>query len=1045
MYSPATVEVKSPVDKMPKPAPVAPTPPKSFTGKAKAAYTKYYADPVRRGVSDMSAGLYGTVASTADFIGGMTGWQAAKDVGSGLRNQMINPMMKQYVGEQQNFADQLLQGVGSTMTFFVPAAGVLKGVQAVDKLAKWAPLFANVAATAMESAAEAGNVYQQKIDSGSSEGAAKAAATRAFLANAVLIFASNKLGIFGESKSALRTALMSAPTEGLQEFAQQMIQNYETGRPLTEGAWEAGGIGAIIGPFVGGTMSAVSSTPGSQGPADYTATYKPELGGTADQKAEEALPSTNRTQYMPEAVPETAQDQATISNQLDITNNQVDTTSYGPERTTIQPDRGGVSQQSATQYDLGRTPSASVSSATQTSPRPVGSISRLLGELQNEKLAGDDGSRMVPVFEGSRADWLGGLYDGIRSTDLLNDPDAARNIRLVRMIVDAKIKNKTGRALSAQEQMDLDVSFLSALGATEGAQRQLSQLIGQVPAKLKIPGRFMGFTFYDTRDEQSRTLYGDSTAFFNTSKNGGRWTIGYNVAAFSNPDAVSRAVSKEVARHEGYAHLTYTFLNDAQRIIMNTNAIELAESLTEQEHERVWFTRERAEAYVYGAVKGTRDMLIDSGMTEAQAYILLTEAGLGSIDRTRGEFVYPTITRPSDAVKFMNIKGRLQTALLKRDADINDGSSYRDQYPKIAESIENNNERVIDEFRAHFLEGRVKPKSASKLENNWLLMENQQLNEESGDFFNPIISARIRESEVWKFSLGTQKKEDTVSPIKKNARDKMLYVELKEGTARESERTQKIAKAIGLDVSGRMDAQGNWILEVSSKKKQSEARLLLEKFTREVDMDSAAFDLMLPTKANREVTIKTLNRMEKEIKKEFVSRQTIEGYIARGDLKQPERDVLRVALEKQPEQVNVARLKEDVLDQLLELTPHSIPLTRWQGISLPDNIAGDRDSYQEVLYGSGIKNNAYEVHFGSSQTEDATFVEDYFAHVRSENMTDYDEVYRRILEVQSDLFQRGRIENEGRVSREVKAGTEVQLENGTYVVVEDVPAGRTVL
>jgi len=116
---------------------------------------------------------------------------------------------------------------------------------------------------------------------------------------------------------------------------------------------------------------------------------------------------------------------------------------------------------------------------------------------------------------------------------------------------------------------------------------------------------------------------------------------------------------------------------------------------------------------------------------------------------------------------------------------------------------------------------------------------------------------------------------------------------------------------------------------------------------------------------------------------------------------------------------------------------------RYEHISLPDEQRGNVASYDEVIYESPIKNSAGSVHFGEDFTN-------YFAHVRIEDMAIEDRkpkrlsngkyevagasgtkvfdtadealeyqtgkrnvgATRRIIEVQSDLFQKGRLEIE---------------------------------
>ena len=76
---------------------------------------------------------------------------------------------------------------------------------------------------------------------------------------------------------------------------------------------------------------------------------------------------------------------------------------------------------------------------------------------------------------------------------------------------------------------------------------------------------------------------------------------------------------------------------------------------------------------------------------------------------------------------------------------------------------------------------------------------------------------------------------------------------------------------------------------------------------------------------------------------------------------------------------------------------------RYESIVLPDDIRGNVADYMEHIYESPIKTSAGNTHF-SGKTEN------YFGHTRIEDMADNST--RRVIEVQSDLFQKGGLENE---------------------------------
>ena len=110
---------------------------------------------------------------------------------------------------------------------------------------------------------------------------------------------------------------------------------------------------------------------------------------------------------------------------------------------------------------------------------------------------------------------------------------------------------------------------------------------------------------------------------------------------------------------------------------------------------------------------------------------------------------------------------------------------------------------------------------------------------------------------------------------------------------------------------------------------------------------------------------------------------------------------------------------------------------RYENISLPSEIRGDIANYTENIYKSPIKTSAGEVHFGRGSGD----VENYFAHTRVEDLPSKEVIkagretitrenierinrltsmtaeqtpgdIRRVIELQSDLMQKGRLESE---------------------------------
>lgn len=148
--------------------------------------------------------------------------------------------------------------------------------------------------------------------------------------------------------------------------------------------------------------------------------------------------------------------------------------------------------------------------------------------------------------------------------------------------------------------------------------------------------------------------------------------------------------------------------------------------------------------------------------------------------------------------------------------------------------------------------------------------------------------------------------------------------------------------------------------------------------------------------------------IEKLKGKTSVSKQFIEDLTNSGDVKQVERDLIRKHLASEGDKVDVSKFADKVNDELLPLKAQSSidGEPRYEHIALPDDARGDVSSYHENVYESPIKTSAGSVHFGSG--DEGT--QNYFGHTRVEDMADGKT--RRVIEVQSDLYQKGGLESE---------------------------------
>ena len=166
--------------------------------------------------------------------------------------------------------------------------------------------------------------------------------------------------------------------------------------------------------------------------------------------------------------------------------------------------------------------------------------------------------------------------------------------------------------------------------------------------------------------------------------------------------------------------------------------------------------------------------------------------------------------------------------------------------------------------------------------------------------------------------------------------------------------------------------------------------------------------------------------------KPSVSKQFIEDLTNQGGIRQAERDMFRAELPAFTDakgNVDVLDLAQHIHDKRL------LPLKRiggkarmsslygesgYEGTTLPNELRGPVANYSEHVYESPIKTSAGSVHPGLPQSEG------YFAHTRIEEMApNYmpGKKVERTIELQSDLFQKGRLESENIPARYIDPTT----------------------
>lgn len=182
----------------------------------------------------------------------------------------------------------------------------------------------------------------------------------------------------------------------------------------------------------------------------------------------------------------------------------------------------------------------------------------------------------------------------------------------------------------------------------------------------------------------------------------------------------------------------------------------------------------------------------------------------------------------------------------------------------------------------------------------------------------------------------------------------------------------------------------------------------------------------------RALSTSVLNELEGRVS---TSRQFVEDLAKRQEVKKAERQAIEEALAETPgDTLNVEQFAERVVTKLIDLTPSKLlphdaanPTeynAEYGYVHLPREDRGHALFYHEIVYQSPIETSAGDVHFRRA------FAPNYFAHVRADEVPgeEFGTSTRRIIEVQSDLFQRGRYEDQKEIITPIEQG----IIDGTY-------------
>jgi len=145
--------------------------------------------------------------------------------------------------------------------------------------------------------------------------------------------------------------------------------------------------------------------------------------------------------------------------------------------------------------------------------------------------------------------------------------------------------------------------------------------------------------------------------------------------------------------------------------------------------------------------------------------------------------------------------------------------------------------------------------------------------------------------------------------------------------------------------------------------------------------------------------------------------EEIINIIKKQGLRPVEEEMFRSSMVIEKGEVNLSKTAMKVEEKLVPLAPTPVKSPRWANIG--EEFIGE-GRYGEIIYQSPIKTSAGDVHFPVRDYPAPSFegqgysraqgFPNYFSHIRYEDMAD--RKTRKILETQSDLFQKERLESE---------------------------------
>lgn len=207
-----------------------------------------------RATGGVTAGLLGVTESVFDFVKWRSDVAGVERVSefSEEAGDRLNEWAIEVRANNPTLGDKMLEGVGSTLPFFMINGGV---TSVAGRLSSVSPRIAKVigvsASAFTEAGIEAGSVYQENIDRGLSHEEADLRASRVFAGNVVFNYVTDKYGLFNDAEG-VKKYLISGMGEGVQESWQNGLSNLATDRPIDENAGETFIIAFLSGSTITG-------------------------------------------------------------------------------------------------------------------------------------------------------------------------------------------------------------------------------------------------------------------------------------------------------------------------------------------------------------------------------------------------------------------------------------------------------------------------------------------------------------------------------------------------------------------------------------------------------------------------------------------------------------------------------------------------------------------------------------------------------------------------------------------------------------------------